>query len=142
MSSPGRSSPCPMSSSADKTNAFYAAVFAFHGRDRNGNAGGRDEMPGARAEPDRRRRRGGPRLPFCDGAFDVVVASEVLEHLDAALAGWFVSEVDARRARVVRRGMGRLRCNERTSGLLKRTGWRIEQVVGSPLRGRALWPAA
>jgi len=48
---------------------------------------------------------------------------------------------DDARAAIVRRVMARLRRNESPPGALKRTAWRLEHALGSPLRRRGLWPA-
>jgi uncharacterized protein YbaR (Trm112 family) len=47
---------------------------------------------------------------------------------------------DAGRTAAVRRLVGRLRRNEHPPGTIKRTAWRVERMLGSPLRRRGLWP--
>ena len=47
----------------------------------------------------------------------------------------------ATRAAAVRRLAARLRRNEHPPATLKRAAWRVEHVLGSPLRRRGLWPA-
>jgi SAM-dependent methyltransferase/uncharacterized protein YbaR (Trm112 family) len=47
---------------------------------------------------------------------------------------------DTSRAAAVRRLVARLRRNEHPPGTIKRTAWRVERMLGSPLRRRGLWP--